>query len=121
MPPTESPLPIDELRAELLKRRRTLLHQVTHLETDLRRLDENVEPELEEEAQEENISRLLAGLDSRGKAELEAIDRALARIESGDYGTCENCGEPIPLERLRVLPTTTTCVHCSQARERRSS
>jgi RNA polymerase-binding protein DksA len=77
-----------------------------------------VEPELEEEAQEENLSRLLAGLDDRGNAELEAIDNALARIERGDYGRCEDCDEPIPVERLRALPTTTTCVLCSEARER---
>jgi len=27
---------------------------------------------------------------------------------------CEKCGEPIPTERLEILPSTTTCVKCSQ-------
>jgi DnaK suppressor protein len=112
-------LPIVRLRGTLLDRRRTLLHQVDHIEDDLRSLDEAVETELEEEAQEENISRLLAGLDERGKEELEAIDRALTRIETGEYGRCEDCDDPIPLERLEALPTTTTCVQCSEERERR--
>ena len=112
-------LPIEKVRETLLRRRHTLLHQVEHIEDDLRSLDEAVETELEEEAQEENLSRLLAGLDERGKGELESIDRALARVETGDYGRCEDCDEPIPLERLEALPTTTTCVECSEERERR--
>jgi DnaK suppressor protein len=109
--------PIERLRTELLRRRQALLHQVDHIEDDLRRLDEDVSPELEQEAQEENIARVLAGLDDRGKAELEAIDQALQRMESGDYGRCEDCGELIPVDRLEALPTATTCVQCSEKRE----
>ena len=111
--------PIENIRQRLVRRRHELLHQVDRLESDLRTLDENAEPELEEEAQEENISRLLAGLDDRGKAEIQAIDAALARIERGEYGTCADCGEPIPIERLEALPTATTCIQCTEDRERR--
>jgi DnaK suppressor protein len=111
--------PIEKIRQRLVRRRHDLLHQVDRLETDLRALDENAEPELEEEAQEENISRLLAGLDDRGKAEIEAIDEALVRIERGDYGKCDDCGEPIPMERLEAVPTATTCVQCTEDREGR--
>ncbi|GAB6932541.1 TraR/DksA C4-type zinc finger protein [Calditerricola satsumensis] len=46
--------------------------------------------------------------------QLEAIERALARIEAGTYGRCEVCGEPIPLERLEALPTAHTCVECTR-------
>ena len=110
--------PIETIRNDLLRRRRTLLRRVDRIEGDLQHLERQVEPELEEEVQEENLGRLLAGLDQRGKAELAAIDAALARIETGDYGRCEDCGDLIPLERLRALPTTSTCVLCSEARER---
>jgi RNA polymerase-binding protein DksA len=44
---------------------------------------------------------------------LSTVDRALARIESGEYGLCENCGKAIPVERLDVLPYTTLCVDCA--------
>ena len=110
--------PIERLRRALFARRRALLHQVEHVDEDLRHLDENVEIELEDEAQEENISRLLAGLDERAKAEIDAIDAALTRIAAGDYGRCEDCGERIPVERLEALPTTTSCLQCAEARER---
>jgi len=42
------------------------------------------------------------------------IERALARLETGDYGICEDCLEPIPIERLRVLPEATRCVRCQR-------
>lgn len=111
-------LPIEDLRTKLLARRRALFGQVARVEDNLRWLDNNVEPEMEEEGQEENIARLLARLDDRGKAEIEAIDLALRRIASGDYGYCSLCGERIAMARLLVVPTAETCVHCAAARER---
>lgn len=40
---------------------------------------------------------------------------ALARIDDGSYGRCENCGGQIPDERLEAVPTATLCVACKQA------
>lgn len=44
---------------------------------------------------------------------LEQVRHALTRLESGDYGTCESCGRPIPGERLEIRPIATRCVRCS--------
>lgn len=41
---------------------------------------------------------------------LADIDRALAKVEDGTYGTCDACGEPIPEGRLEALPWATLCV-----------
>ncbi len=111
-------LPIEEVRKKLLARRRQLFEQVARVEDDLRWLDTNIEIEIEEEGQEENIARLLARLDERGKEEIEAIDRALVRIEQGTYGRCVACGGKIPLARLRAMPVAETCVTCAAGRER---
>ncbi len=43
------------------------------------------------------------------------IVAALARLEEGTYGKCENCGRDIPFERLEARPTATLCVACKQA------
>jgi RNA polymerase-binding protein DksA len=109
---------LDEIRRTLWQRRRTLLQQVERVEDNLRWLGTNVEPEMEEEGQEENVARLLTRLDDREREELEAIDRALARIETGEYGRCTECGQLIPEGRLQALPAAATCVGCAQARER---
>ena len=43
------------------------------------------------------------------------IVAALARMDEGIYGKCENCGQDIPFERLEARPTATLCVRCKQA------
>jgi DnaK suppressor protein len=46
------------------------------------------------------------------------VEKALARIEDGSFGTCEVCGEGISVERLKVRPVTTLCIGCKQEQER---
>lgn len=111
-------LPIKELRKKLQARRRELFKEVADIEDDLLWLETDVESEREERAQDENMLRLLARLDDRGKAEIEEIDRAFARIASGDYGRCEACKKPIPLARLKALPAASTCLRCAQTGEK---
>ena len=48
------------------------------------------------------------------------LAEALERLRSGDYGLCEECGEPIAPARLRAIPEVTTCVACQDAAERRA-
>ncbi len=52
---------------------------------------------------------------------LREIEAALARVDSGTYGRCEACGEPIIAERLEVLPHTRYCVQCQPSRPRKSA
>lgn len=49
---------------------------------------------------------------------LREVEDALDRLEEGTYGICEECGEAINLERLKILPFTTYCVRCQGRRER---
>ena len=52
----------------------------------------------------------------QARAHLAAIDEALSRLDEGDYGRCEVCGEPIAPERLAARPTATRCVTCASRR-----
>lgn len=47
--------------------------------------------------------------------ELAEIEAALARIDSGSYGSCERCGGAIGRSRLRALPEIRFCASCSPA------
>ena len=47
------------------------------------------------------------------------VERALDRLELGQYGWCEKCGNAIPVERLAAFPSATLCVTCKQLEERR--
>lgn len=43
---------------------------------------------------------------------LAMVEEALHRLESGSYGICEGCGQPIDPARLEVLPEALLCVEC---------
>ncbi|HEV2954395.1 MAG TPA: TraR/DksA C4-type zinc finger protein [Candidatus Dormibacteraeota bacterium] len=46
------------------------------------------------------------------------VDHALQRLRAGGYGTCEDCSEVIPPERLHVRPQSTRCVRCQSRWDR---
>ena len=49
----------------------------------------------------------------QAREHLREIDAALARLDAGDYGTCERCGRPISAGRLEARPTARTCIDCA--------
>jgi DnaK suppressor protein len=49
------------------------------------------------------------------------FEHALTRLAEGTYGWCEGCTAPIPVERLEIFPSATSCVSCKQSRERRAA
>lgn len=46
---------------------------------------------------------------------LAHIEAALGRLNQGTYGFCEECGQPIDVARLRVLPSATKCIECQRS------
>ena len=45
---------------------------------------------------------------------LEQVESALARLDDGSYGNCQECGDPIDPERLKALPYAPYCMSCQQ-------
>jgi DnaK suppressor protein len=52
-------------------------------------------------------------------AEAQVLRHALARIEDGSYGECEECGQPIGASRLLARPEARLCIACQTRAERR--
>jgi DnaK suppressor protein len=48
---------------------------------------------------------------------LQKIDEALRKFNEGTYGICEDCGEEISGERLKILPFAIFCTDCQERRE----
>ena len=63
----------------------------------------------------EAVSRLtdVGVVDSLNLTE-ERIERALAKLAEGSYGTCDRCGQPIPAGRLKAAPESVLCVACAR-------
>jgi DnaK suppressor protein len=53
------------------------------------------------------------------RANLRWVNRALTKMDLGTYGTCERCGNEIPIERLDALPWAILCVECARKGEGR--
>ena len=54
----------------------------------------------------------------RDAVSLAEIDQALHRLAAGRYGDCHDCGEAIPLARLKLAPQAIRCVACEALLER---
>ena len=63
-------------------------------------------------ASEERDREISFILNDREREKLRNIDEALLRIEEGEYGICEECGDEIPIGRLKVMPFARYCVRC---------
>jgi DnaK suppressor protein len=100
---------LDSLRAVLFGRRQEILDQVNHLEQGLLDLEERqIEPE--DHAQKVDLTIYFDKLDIRERTEIAEIDLSLQKMERGNYGICEVCGQAIPVKRLRALPWTRLCL-----------
>lgn len=51
-------------------------------------------------------------LQTFAQKQLVQVEDALQAIATGSYGRCQHCHEPIPLERLEIMPNATMCVNC---------
>jgi DnaK suppressor protein len=103
----------DAYAQQLRQERDALVLDVAEGEVDLRSMESERANEVEERAQQAVAARMFAHLDERRKQRIEEIDQVLQRIALGTYGLCERCGEPIPVARLRALPTARVHVQCA--------
>jgi DnaK suppressor protein len=113
-----SDVEVDEL-ATMLRR----LHQ--QLEAQATALVPATEPVQLDQQSVGRVSRIGAieqqQMDSararHGAERLRAVVVALSRVQSGDYGYCQQCDEPIGYARLQARPETGLCLQCQQQQE----
>ena len=120
-PPKEKeymgPRQLEYFKQKLLDWRSSLIDEVDGTLAELRHDSHHeVGDEADRASREADQTLELRTRDRYGKL-LGKIDAALVRIEEGDYGWCEDTGEPIGLERLDARPVTTLCLEAQERRE----
>jgi DnaK suppressor protein len=104
------------LRARLESERKRLIEEMEQLKSTMRPADERREGspfgKREEEATESYELERRLTLEKSIREQLAAVEHALQKFEDGTYGLCDNCGKPIPPERLEALPQATLCLDC---------
>ena len=109
----------EELRRILTERRRVLLETQESQQGELQALQaQDRDPEYEEGAQVKFADDVLTSLSETSRREVMQIDAALGRMDEGEYGECIDCGQEIPIARLRALPFTLRCQEDEEQRER---
>ena len=84
------------------------------------KIDFSVDNEGDEgdEVQANIILDLAYTYNDRNKESIENLMCALKKINEGEYGICEECGEDIGLRRLEVCPEAKYCIRCAEQIEK---
>jgi DnaK suppressor protein len=106
---------IKSFEALLLRQREALYAHVAQINIVER---EEMSDPVDKASQEVDRKAEALGFD-RALQQIREINQALERIKSGDYGYCEDTGEPIGAARLLVMPTARLSVDAQSARERK--
>jgi RNA polymerase-binding transcription factor len=110
---------VPEFRGLLHKAREQLLRTVVVTDDELASLAAHEPGALVEDSSRGAMADLLARLEGRERHELDEIQAAQARLETGGFGVCESCGGAIPVRRLRAVPWARQCLDCRAKEERR--
>jgi DnaK suppressor protein len=108
-----------EFRGRLREARRQLLRTVVVTDDEIASLSAHEPGALVEDSARGAMADLLARLEGRERHELDEIHAAQARLETGSFGVCEDCGGAISLPRLRAVPWARHCLGCQARGERR--
>ena len=104
----------DDLRTTLLQKKEELDARLSRITSNVRRRLDN---DSEERATQLEDSEVVDALGNEAREELEKISAALQRMDSGEYGLCVKCGEPVGDSRIRAYPYANECIDCAKIDE----
>lgn len=108
---------LDQFRDHLLDEQRSLIARANRTLAEDATFDTNELPDEIDQASAEYSHSMVFRLRDREKYYLGKISRALKKLETGQFGICEACEEPISPKRLEARPVTTLCVVCKEEQE----
>ena len=75
------------------------------------------DPDIEEQAAISTALHLHTAMRDYTETQLARIDKALERLNSGEYGKCVKCGKDITPGRLRAMPYVERCIQCQSKKD----
>lgn len=111
-----TPAHLEFFKQRLLQMKQELIANATATSQHLQEQEATPDPADRATLEEEYALELRTR--DRERKLLQKIDQAVARIDNGEYGYCEDTGEPIGLQRLMARPTATLSLEAQERRER---
>ena len=112
-----SPRQLAFFRARLISERDALLDSAHKTTLHLQEFESTPDPSDRASLEEDHTLELRVR--DRERKLLHKIDEAIARIDSGEYGWCQDSGEPIGIARLLARPTATYSIEAQELYEKR--
>jgi RNA polymerase-binding protein DksA len=109
--PNQSPR---ALRQKMLLKKSELDARLERITANLRR---GLEPDSKEQAKQLEDRDVVDALGNEAREELVRISATLLRMDSGEYGKCNECGEEIGNDRLKAYPYADECIDCARLDE----
>ena len=106
----------EALRAKLNQKKAELTTRLTRISANLRR---GYEADSKERAKQLEDNEVVDALGNEARVEIAKISAALRRMDSGEFGSCTECGLPIEKGRLDAYPYANECIECAEFDERR--
>lgn len=109
---------LEKLVRQLEERKTQIIHNI---QETAREMESFSEAEVNDEGDYASISTdslIDTAITRKQIAELKEIEYALSKVNKGTFGTCEMCGEPVGIERMRVKPHAKYCIVCREAFEK---
>jgi RNA polymerase-binding transcription factor DksA len=112
---------LGKLKAKLLERKNKVEEELGSIakkddkvkgDYDTRYPDFGTSQSSDEEASEVAAYESTLPIEYALELRLADINKALQKIEKGEYGICENCQEPIDPKRLEIMPEAKLCLKC---------
>lgn len=109
---------LELFRIQLLQKKQEIMSEAGKTMSEMTDQTSNV-PDPNDRATLESGRSFELRIRDRERRLLSKIDEAIARIDDGTYGICEDCGEEIGIKRLEARPVTTLCIDCKTIQETR--
>ena len=109
---------LDYYKNILAEEMRTLISDAGKTVTEMTSDSSNF-PDPTDRATQESDRNFELRIRDRERKLINKIKDAIDRIENGDFGVCEECGEEISEARLKVRPVTTLCINCKMEEEQK--
>ena len=103
----------EEIRSNLIEMLEELDERLTRITDDVKHAEEPLSKDFEEKATQTENDEVLDFLGNAARTEIEMVKQAIARIDKGEYGLCQVCGNPISKERLKAIPYSSMCIKCA--------
>ena len=110
----------DRYRKNLTDKKKEIIDRMSGLFSESREIETGITQDLGDKAESSYTKEFLLSLSDAEREQLIKIDKALKRLETPEYGLCENCGESIGKKRFDVIPWTPHCIVCQEKEEQGS-